>query len=146
MLPLLLHILLADDDPEDIELFEEALREISTDAILTTTSNGARILAMLRQVTPDIIFLDINMPGMNGLDCLRGIREIPSLRKVPVVIYSTAASEAGILEAFTLGANRYIKKPASLAAIKDCLEEVLTVPAAELLQARYPGNFYRATV
>ena len=136
-----LHIYMAEDDPDDIELFSEALHEIAEDAILTTGHNGVKILSMLRQITPDIIFLDINMPVMNGMECLKRIREIASLRDVPIIIYSTAATEDTVSQCFKLGANRYIKKPAGFAAIKSTIEEILNLPLRVLLKPQYPAGW-----
>lgn len=136
------HILLADDDPDDIELFREALKEVTHDVVLTTTDNGARVLGMLSLLKPDLIFLDINMPVMNGMDCLSKIRQMPEHSDVPVVIYSTAADDKFIRKTFQLGANRYLKKPNSFEVIKSCLEEILQMPANALLQPQHPGDFY----
>src|SRR6186997_3477458 len=95
-----LHVFIADDDPEDIDFFKLAMHEIAEDVKLTVAKNGLELLDFLKVVIPDIIFLDINMPAMNGLDCLAQIRKQPSLDMVPVIIYSTAASKADIYKSY----------------------------------------------
>jgi CheY-like chemotaxis protein len=141
-LPSELHVLVADDDPEDLELFRDALAEIGKDITLTETNDGVELLQKLSTGTPDIIFLDINMPRMNGMDCLASLRELKSLSHIPVIIFSTGAEDSYIAKAFELGANRYIQKPGSFAMIKTRLAAVLSATVSELFHPVYPGTFF----
>ena len=129
-----LHVFIADDDPEDIDFFKLALQEIAKDVKLTVAKNGLELLDFLKVVIPDIIFLDINMPAMNGLDCLAQIRKQQSLDMVPVIIYSTAASKADIYKSYILGANRFIKKPVYFDAIKKQLAQTLALNLKDLTE------------
>lgn len=75
---------------------------------------------------PDYIFLDLNMPLMTGKECLQQIRKLPRLSDVPVIIYSTSASQRDIQDSMELGASTFITKPPQIAVLADKLAEVLT--------------------
>ena len=136
-----LHVFIADDDPEDIDFFMLAMQEIAEDVKVTVAKNGLELLDFLKVVIPDIIFLDINMPAMNGLDCLAEIRTLKILDQVPVIIYSTGASKADIYKSYILGANRYIKKPAYFDAIKKQLAQTLALNLRDLSQQSAMENY-----
>lgn len=90
-------ILAVDDDVDDLELFCDAVREVDPSIKLISACNGEEALNFLQRETiafPDFVFLDINMPRLNGRDCLRAIRNDKSTRHLPVIIYSTSLSEA----------------------------------------------------
>ena len=109
-------ILLADDDADDREIFQQALNDAHADAKLTTVADGEKLMQYLAEVDgqhPDIIFLDINMPGKNGKKCLQEIRSNDKLKHVPIVIFSTSAYKEDVEETFTNGANLYVSKPMS---------------------------------
>ena len=76
---------------------------------------------------PHILFLDLNMPRKNGIDCLLEIKHSDNLKDIPVAIYSTSASEEDIEDTFVKGANVYIKKPSDFGTLKKILEEVITI-------------------
>ncbi len=76
---------------------------------------------------PDLIFLDINMPRMNGIQCLEEIKKHPEYKSISVAIYSTSGTEKDIEDTFVRGANVYIRKPGDFASLKKVLEEVLSV-------------------
>jgi len=84
------HILLVDDDEDDQFLFTDALAEIDRSIRLEIAFNGLDALAALHKaaVLPDVIFMDIYMPLMNGLDCLRRLKAIERLKNIPVVVLS----------------------------------------------------------
>lgn len=128
-----LHVFIADDDPEDIEFFRSALREASAEIKITTARDGMELIDFLDVVIPDMIFLDINMPCMNGIDCLTHIRSRAKLDKVPVIIYSTSADKKHIDATYELGANLYIRKPSRYTEIKDRLNKTLSLSLSDLL-------------
>jgi CheY-like chemotaxis protein len=107
-----LHIFIADDDPDDLDLFKIIIRDISSEIKITVARNGVELLEFLEIVIPDIIFLDINMPGMNGIDCLSEIRKQKKLDDIPVIMFSTTAEEKHVNATYALGANLYLQKPA----------------------------------
>ena len=107
-------ILYADDDDDDRSLFQEALKETNSGAKLTTVEDGEKLMNYLASVDgnhPDIIFLDINMPCKDGKICLKEIRAIEELNKVPIIMFSTSSYTEDIDETFTNGANLYVSKP-----------------------------------
>ena len=95
------YILLADDDPDDRMLFEEALRDVHAGAKLALTFDGKHLLEYLEQNSPpppDVIFLDLNMPRMNGHQCLEAIKKQPGWSGIPIIIFSTSASEDAVVQ------------------------------------------------
>ncbi|NNF20187.1 MAG: response regulator [Flavobacteriaceae bacterium] len=119
-----LHIVLADDDDDDRLLFTEALEETSIAATVTTFDNGVDLMAYLisDEPLPDIIFLDLNMPLMNGEECLRDIRNEPDLKRIPIIIYSTSLDLDKVKTLRKRGANYYIQKPAYFHQLKMVLQ------------------------
>jgi CheY-like chemotaxis protein len=107
-------IMLIDDDEDDVLFFMDALQEIDPTLRLTTASNGEEALQMLLAPgtpIPDYIFLDMNMPLVNGRECLIRIRQADSLSAVPVIIYSTSTGRIEAAELIRLGASYYLTKP-----------------------------------
>jgi CheY-like chemotaxis protein len=100
-------ILYADDDLDDRMLFIEAFSEIRPSVLCITVCDGKQLLRSLRKVheLPDVIFLDINMPVMDGRECLIRLKRNRRLRTIPVVIYSTTS--------LRLGASSFIQKALS---------------------------------
>ena len=123
-------VLLADDDEDDRLLFKEAFNEIKIKTIVTTVNDGAELMSLLNQqrtILPHMLFLDLNMPGKSGMECLLEIKNIENLKDIPIAIYSTSASEEDIEETFVRGANVYIKKPSDFGTLKKVLEHVITI-------------------
>lgn len=119
--------LLVDDDTDDSELFEEALREVDDSAIFYHAQNGEDALKKLNEHDlPAIIFLDINMPRMNGWECLRQLRYNERYRKIPVIMYSTSSHQEEIDIAASLGAANFYTKPNSYSGLKKMLTNVIT--------------------
>lgn len=116
-----LHILLADDDEEDREIFISALREVAPDVQISVARDGRELMRKLGSADyqlPDIVFLDLNMPVKNGYECLEEIRSNEQIAGVPVVIYSTSNSREHIDDTYRKGADLYICKPESFADLK----------------------------
>jgi CheY-like chemotaxis protein len=125
-----LHILLADDDEDDRLFFKDALLEIKVKTIVTLVNNGLELMNYLDNPDnplPNVVFLDLNMPIMSGLDCLIEIRRNKRLRNLAIAIYSTSSSDENIEEAFVKGANIYIKKPNDFSLLKIILEQVVNM-------------------
>ncbi len=123
-------ILLADDDEDDRNFFKDAFKEIKINTEVKTVNDGCELMDYLK--TPDahlphILFLDLNMPRKNGLECLQEIKQLEHLKDVAIAIYSTSASESDIEETFVKGANIYIKKPNDFEALKKALNIVTTL-------------------
>jgi len=123
-------ILLADDDEDDRMFFEEALEELRLPTDITTVGDGIELIEFLDNnpdYEPHILFLDINMPRMNGIEALKELRAKPGWKNWVVAIYSTSNAEADIEETFVQGANIYIKKPNDFNVLKKTLEEVVNM-------------------
>ncbi len=123
-----IHILLADDDPDDREFFSEAIQSIDLPHKLTMFEDGQALMDYLSAVDldiPHILFLDLNMPCKSGFDCLDDIRKNDKLRDLSVAIYSTSSSERDVEEAFVGGANIYIKKPSDFQLLKKMVSDVV---------------------
>ncbi|CAH8282132.1 CheY-like chemotaxis protein [Mariniflexile fucanivorans] len=124
--PLLIY--LADDDNEDRMLFKEALDELNMNVAVEDFDNGVTLmehLLMAGKPLPDAIYLDLNMPLMNGEECLNDIRNEPQLSKIPIIIYSTYIDEAMADTLQNKGANWYLMKPSTFGNLKNLLRKSL---------------------
>jgi PleD family two-component response regulator len=119
-------ILLIDDDEEEFELFIEALHEahFNCDCIFAKTAEQA--LNFLRYTVPDFIFLDYNMPKINGLKCLTKIKQLINSKDIPVVLYSTGINDELCKVAISNGATLCIKKPDKIHTLAEIFHQVLT--------------------
>jgi CheY-like chemotaxis protein len=125
-------IYMADDDSDDREFFADALSEIDLDVILKQEHDGMHLMDSLLTLSeselPDFIFLDINMPGKTGLECLQEIRNLSGgLKEVNIVMLSTSSDPENIRRASELGATFYAVKPSCFERLKSLLEEVLSM-------------------
>ena len=130
-------VLIIDDDDDDRSLFSDALCEVSSSVQCLSVSDGHEGLGLLRNRNndlPDLIFLDLNMPRLNGKQCLEEIKKLPELAHIPVIMYSTTKRVEDVEETRKLGASYFLTKPAMFKdicnAIKMLLEKKweLTVP------------------
>jgi CheY-like chemotaxis protein len=121
-----LYILLAEDDHDDRRFFKKVFDSLKISHSLSVVEDGNELMSYLEDsfVLPHIIFLDINMPGKSGMECLKEIRASNRLRDTAVAMYSSLSSEATVEEAFLAGANIFIKKPNDFDRLKKILCEV----------------------
>jgi CheY-like chemotaxis protein len=119
-------ILQIDDDDDDCEFFHQALSSIS-EADYTSLHNPIEALhrLTLREINPDIIFLDINMPLMNGIEFLFEIKKRDIIKNIPVIIFSTSQTIQEKEIAQTLGAEDFLTKPVSFNELKNLLSQVI---------------------
>lgn len=123
-----MQILLADDDESDRLLFQDAFEEIAIKTVVKTVNNGVQLMEYLKKedtLIPHLLFLDLNMPRKNGLECLKEIRAIDKLKDIFIAIYSTSASEDDIEKTFMTGANIYIAKPNDFSKLVKVLDRAL---------------------
>lgn len=120
-------ILLVDDDEDDRDIFREAVSIVKPDCVLKFATDGEQGLSQLHQSSdlPDYIFLDVNMPKMDGREFLKHVKADPQYSNVPVVIYSTSnhASEMG--KYFKMGASNFITKPSEFNLLVTYLRTIL---------------------
>lgn len=114
-------ILLVDDNAVDAQIFQSALRQGSSRAQVYWVASGEEALDFLRQrrrfenVGPvKIVVLDLHLPGHDGFEILRQIKSDPSLSRIPVIMFTSGTAQNEIDLAYSLGANAYFKKPATL--------------------------------
>lgn len=123
-------ITLADDDEDDRLFFTDAFEELKINTIVNTVNNGRELLNFLNHpetVLPNIIFLDLNMPILNGIDCLKEIKRDEKFKDIAIAIYSTSSSDQDVENTFVLGANIYIKKPSNFNDLKKILSDVVII-------------------
>lgn len=122
------HILLADDDEEDRLLFKEAFSELKINTIVRSVNGGAQLMEWLNMkdtTLPYLLFIDLNMPPKNGLECLKEIKSNEKLKDIFIAIYSTSDNEKDMEETFLNGANVYITKPNDFNVLKQVLEKAV---------------------
>lgn len=123
------NIFIVDDDQDDREFLVDALLEFDPDAVIKQLEDGMYLMESLlesKEVMPDLIFLDINMPGKSGLECLREIKiQDGDLKDVKVIMLSTSSDPSDIESAHKLGASFYAVKPNSLQVMKLFLSTVM---------------------
>lgn len=123
-------IFLIDDDTDDQEIFVLALEEVFTSYHCVTAKNGVEALEKLKSgdVKPDYIFLDLNMPRMNGKQCLAEIKKESALNSIPVIIYSTSSESQHKEQMITMGASAFVTKPPVIpeliASLKDVFDKL----------------------
>jgi len=113
-----IEILLVEDNPGDVRLTEEALKEGKVINRLSVVPDGVEAIEYLRKrgdyasaATPDLVLLDLNLPKKDGREVLAEVKQDPELRKIPVVVLTTSRDEQDILKSYDLHANCYITKP-----------------------------------
>ena len=116
-----IELLLVEDNPGDVRLTKEALREGKVRNHLNVAADGVEAMAYLRREgphaqarQPDLILLDLNLPKKSGREVLAEIKADPKLRRIPVVILTVSKAEEDILKSYNLHANCYITKPVDL--------------------------------
>jgi CheY-like chemotaxis protein len=120
-----LTFLLADDDPDDWEIFQEGLQKTAPSHTLHWIKHGDSVLPGVKEIAPDILFLDLNIPGCDGIECLKMIKKEPALQGLTVVIYTTSNAPDHVKECYALGASRYLLKPVDYSGIFKGLEIIL---------------------
>lgn len=120
--------LLVDDDLDDQEIFGMALDNIDIAVECHFANDGVHAVQKLlndADFVPCYIFVDINMPRMNGLQCLKEIKKIERINAVPVYMYSTSEDEQTVAEAKRCGAAGIIIKPTSLPSLVEVLKGII---------------------
>jgi CheY-like chemotaxis protein len=125
-----IHIILADDDEDDRMFFTDAFDELKINTKVQTYNDGVALMNYLKNensILPNVLFLDLNMPKKNGIECLHEIKADKRFDDIAIAIYSTSSSEEHIEETFVNGANIYIKKPNDFNTLKKVLSDVVTI-------------------
>ncbi|MEX0661889.1 MAG: response regulator [Balneolaceae bacterium] len=139
-----LNVILAEDDSADRLLFEEVLQELPVKTRFTTVSNGQELLDWLSQnkdILPDVLFLDLNMPRKNGFAALGEIKRDHNLQNLPVFIFSTANDQERIKQVFKDAAHYYIRKPVKFRELKQLIYKSLKLIADDNISLPDKDNF-----
>jgi len=141
-------ILLADDDPDDRELTQDAFAENRLVNVLHCVEDGEELMEYLRRQgrysdqkdapLPGLILLDLNMPRKDGREALKEIKADPELRRIPIVVLTTSKAEEDILRTYDLGVNSYVTKPVTFKSLVELIKvlgrywfEVVELPPGE---------------
>lgn len=137
-------ILLVEDNPGDVRLMVEALKDAKVNNNLHVANNGEAAMDFLRRKgefagvpVPDLIMLDLNLPKKDGREVLAEIKEDPDLKHIPVVVITTSAAEEDILKSYKLHANCYITKPVNF---EQFIKVVHSIEEFWLTVVKLPGN------
>ncbi|HEX9097281.1 MAG TPA: response regulator [Candidatus Dormibacteraeota bacterium] len=139
----LVRILLVEDNPGDVRLTREALKEAKFRNTVQVVGDGVEALAYLHQqgqysgaIRPHLIMLDLNLPRMDGREVLAAIKKDADLRRIPVVVLSSSEAETDIARAYELHANAYVTKPVDIdhflqvvKAIEEFWVEIVKLPS-----------------
>jgi CheY-like chemotaxis protein len=125
------HVLLVEDSPGDVRLTSDALRSANSRVRIHVAREGAEAIAFLRREgkyvdapRPDLILLDLNLPGMTGSEVLTQVKADESLKTIPTLILTTSEAERDIVNSYMLKANAYLTKPLRLDAFESLVKSV----------------------
>ena len=116
-------VLIVDDSPTEQHIFCQALERQGFDTVVA--SDGAEALATAEQVQPEVIVMDVVMPGMNGFQATRRLTQNPATASIPVVLISTKGQETDRIWGLRQGAVQYLVKPVTAAALVEAVKAVL---------------------
>jgi CheY-like chemotaxis protein len=125
LLKMIRTVVFAEDDEDDQLYFREVFREINADIQIVFVRDGNQLLQLLRNFLPDILFLDLEMPYKNGLQCLVELRENSSYSGLPIVVFSSTMRPANIQTAYEMGAHLFLHKSSRYSEYSDCLKKIL---------------------
>jgi CheY-like chemotaxis protein len=137
-------LLLIEDNPGDVVLLREALRDAEVPHELHVAVDGREALAFLHRrgayadsPRPDLILLDLNLPGKDGRELLAEIKRAPDLRRIPVIVLTSSEAEADISKSYELQASCYLTKPVAYSELLDVLRRM---ESFWLTLVRYPSH------
>lgn len=130
-----MRILLADDDPDDCNFFERALKILPLSTQLAIVHDGEELMNYLsedKNKIPHVLFLDINMPRKNGFECLVEIKKNEKTADLPIVMYSTSNAQDKIKALFSKGAGVYIRKPKNFTELVQVIHHALPLASENI--------------
>jgi CheY-like chemotaxis protein len=123
-------VLFIDDDEDDKLVFGHALSAVDQNILYLTASDGQEALKILLDelvILPDVIFMDLNMPKMDGFTCLDHIKKTDDLKEIPVLILSTSTNPRDMERAKKLGAQKFITKPSTYSGLVEALKTTISM-------------------
>jgi signal transduction histidine kinase len=142
------HILIVDDEPSNLKVAMDAIDSLGH--TYTTAGGGIEALETLREIKPDLVLLDLMMPGVSGLDICREIRTLYDLSELPVLMLTASGQTRDTIAAFSAGANDILQKPFELAELRARVQSLLAMKSSserairremDFLQAQIPPHF-----
>lgn len=123
-------VLLVEDNPGDARLTREAFDRADHDVDVSVATNGTEALDRLHgregydDDPPDLVLLDLHLPGTDGREILQDVKGDPALRRVPVIVFTSSAARADVLETYELHANAFITKPTDLEGFDEMVDRL----------------------
>lgn len=122
------NIILAEDDEDDRIIFQHVLEDVNIHIKLHFVSNGLELMHLLKHFVPDLLFLDLEMPYKNGLECLVEIRNSPYLENLPVIVFSSSSRPSNIQTAYEMGAHLFLIKASTVLEYNEAIKAILRLP------------------
>jgi len=117
-------VILADDDFDDAELFQSVLSDVAPQIKFVHVEDGSDLLRLTEKLLPDAVFLDINMPRVDGWQCLKQLRESAIGERIPIFMYSTSSHSRDQQLSKDLGASGFITKPSEIKVLQQVLTNI----------------------
>ena len=124
-------LLVIEDNPGDVRLITEALRDAGDRVSMNVVKDGEEAMSFLRAEgsyrwapQPDLVLLDLNLPGMDGRDVLARLKEDETLRRIPVIVLTSSQAPGDVRKAYDLKAICYITKPAGLEQFMEVIKSI----------------------
>ena len=134
-------ILLAEDDKEDVLIFEAALKDLNFEFELRHAPDGEALFVLLMNKKPYILFLDIHMPCKDGVACISEIRKNREYDNLPVIMYTSHLSTKFVDECFQNGANFYLEKSTTFNTLRSNLQKIFSIDWANFMHFPPRNNF-----
>ncbi|HXS37839.1 MAG TPA: response regulator [Flavipsychrobacter sp.] len=134
-------ILLAEDDKDDVEIFEMALNTLDIPHVLRNAVNGDVLFVLLKEKIPYILFLDIHMPCKDGIACISEIRRNREYDSMPVIMYTSLLTEKHVEESYRNGANMFLEKTNTFDELVGKLKKIFDINWTEYLHFPPRNNY-----
>lgn len=121
------NIIFCEDDEDDRIFFKEILQDYNPSLQVEFLSSGTRLMQLLKDFVPDLLFLDLEMPFKNGLECLVEIRSNQFLKNLPIIVFSSTTRLSNIQTAYDMGANLFLIKSSTFGEYAASLKAVLNL-------------------
>lgn len=118
-------VMIVDDDQDDRQVLAETIHDVSAAYQIVEAQDGQEGLRMLAMTVPDLIFLDINMPLMDGFAMLAAVRKLTKYAMLPIIMYSTSRRKEDVKKSLDLGASRFVVKPDTSLHVRKIVDEAL---------------------
>ena len=121
------NVVMAEDDNEDFELFSEVLAGLPLEILLRRAENGEVLMKILHEDIPDILFIDIVMPCLDGKECLHEIRAHKKFDNLPIIVYTSMRDVETVEFCYRKGTNLFVLKPHSFKELVDIIEKIFSM-------------------